>query len=197
MLRTIPLLLAAAIAVSNAGCFTAIKPAQVSPRSPTAEAGLGLLRVSVMAGELDKAVYVRDLLRDAGVFDEVFVGNAKEADLTIVVSSQTEYIRCGTPQVATVYTLGLLPSTNVYNAEITFEVRGSGSPGPVTIEQVFNAPTRHGLWALFLRVSPKWSKLRRNHDPARLSVLLRDTLLAKELQLLSLVASRPWTDADR
>ena len=126
------------------------------------------------------------MLKSSGVFRVVTSDLDKPADITVTVLGSYGSIRCGTPQMMTYFTLGLVPTGNGFRARLVLSVSGIESAEAVQIEPEVVANTKHGLWALPLRISKHWTRFK-DDDPANLSARLREELLSHESALLALV----------
>jgi hypothetical protein len=168
------------------GCgFTAIKP-QPRTLGPAVVSPLRELTVAVAGTEPTEVERATRILRDTSLFETVVVGLQPPADLTATVFSSGRGIHCGLPQMATTFSLGLVPTGNSYTDGIRLDFSTFPSGGSVLVEARSHAPTKHGLWALFLRGSKQWTKPDKEADPTRLADRLRDELLVHQDSLVRL-----------
>jgi hypothetical protein len=178
------------LAFLAAGCVTAIRPYASDASAAPSASSLSTLEISVVGQDEGAVELAVDTLRRTRVFAMVSKGEDDHSDLGVTVRSSGDSIRCGTPQMATVLTLGLVPTGNVHHARLALEFSGHGAEPPVLIERDVYAETRHGLWALFLRAKKEWRRPDWGHDPAGLAIALREDILANEEQLVRLARRR-------
>lgn len=170
------------------GCgITAIRPYASAAGSFRASSELGSVTVRVVGERKSEVQRATEMLRKSGVFKAVTSDPQQPVDMTATVLDSRDGIKCGTPQMLTYFTLGLIPTGNAYRARLQLSFSGAESVPPVRVEPELFAQTKHGFWALPLRASRNWMKPRWDDDPANLSGLLRDEILAHESELLALV----------
>jgi hypothetical protein len=169
---------------TTVACVSSIR--QYQPLTQEWEASrLDQLEVEVSGQWPNQVEHVTALLNRAGVFRRVVAAGDEAADLLVTVKESSQGIRCSTPQMLTLYTLGLFTTSNGYVNAVTLEFRGKDSPAVVTLEERFVAHTTHGLCALLLRASGRWSRLK-GTDPANFAKALRAALVSRQSEILSL-----------
>ena len=179
------------VAVTISGCgVTAIKPYVTPTPNVGDSSGLGLLTVSVVGNDERGVRRVAASLQRTGLFGSVVLDRGDQADLIASVVNSRGGIRCGTFQMLTVFTLGLVPTENAYSATVRIEFSAAKKDQIVAIERDFVAETRHGWWALLLRASKKWKRPDWQGDPAGLSNALKEELLARQSELVRLARRR-------
>ena len=176
------------VVVLFSGCFTAIRPYDTEYTNVPQQSELGSISIAVSGVSEHDVEFALAILKRSAVFEVVLSAQDSEpADLTVKVLDSRNSARCGTPQMSTIFTLGLIPTGNAHRAHLVLEFLGEGANEPVLIERDFYAHTKHGLWALFVRAKKEWTKPTWGEDPAGLAIAIREDLLANESAIVSLV----------
>jgi hypothetical protein len=173
------------VAFALVGCFASVRLATPPARVDPARLDL-IVRVVPAAtsdgGAPEAARRLAADLESTGVFARVLLGGDAPADLTAVVRSAGGVSRCGTPLVVALFTLGLLPGSTDYFHRYDFDlVSPSGSV--VRFERHYEGAKLVGIWALPVRISSHWSRLRRREAPPVVADQLRADLLNLRAEL--------------
>ena len=105
----------------------------------------------------ERAGQVADLLRATGIFGQVAVG-LEDPDLIVIPTQVAGPNGCGMPLITTYYTLGLIPSFTRGYLQLNLEFKSARSSDTVIFREDYEVKTAHGLWAFFMRVSPRWRR---------------------------------------